>query len=184
MIRAVTVLLVCALAAEASAHEIPARRQVVVQAEADRAMILVTWTSARGPQGSQLIARALWGRRGERGRAALEALAAREALDGLEILAGGRPVEPTSIEVKVNVDPRRPARIVAAVLVTVPRVAARAITVRSTSPMSTRLMWTSPDRAARGPDRAQRWLPGRRSLTLTWNPAHASSSPLRQRPRR
>lgn len=180
---AVVIAVLAALAAEAGAHEIPARRQVVAQADAGKAMFLITWTSARGPQGSQLIARALWGRRGARRQAALEALAAREALDGLEILADGAPVEPASIEVKVNVDARRPARIVAAVLVTVPRASARAVTVRNRSTMSTRLMWISSDRAALGPDQPRRWLPGRRALTLTWKPADVPQPPSRPRRR-
>jgi hypothetical protein len=167
--------------AEAPAHEIPARRQVVAQADADRAMFLVTWASARGPQGSQLIARALWGRRGDRRQVAVEALASREALSGLEILADGVAVKPSSIEVKVRIDARQPARLVAAVLVTVDRDGARTITVRNRSAVSTRLMWTSPGRAATGPDQPRAWLPGRRTLTLTWTRPDVSQASMRPR---
>jgi hypothetical protein len=163
-------------AGEGAAHDSPERRQIIAQAEADAAVFLVAWTSARSPQGSQLLGRALWGRRAPRARVALEALAAREALASLEIRRDGAPVSFTGsgarIDVEVKIDPRPPARVVAAVLITVPRRGAAAISLRDRSAERSRLMWIDrADGLVAGPDRPDRWLPGRRSLTLTWKPS-------------
>ena len=178
---AASAVVTVAMIGEVAAHEFPARRQIVAQADADKAMFLITWTSARGPQGSQMVARALWGRRGKRRQAALEALASREAIAGLEIFADGSAVEPSSIEVKVHLDTRQPVRLVAVVLVTVARKGAQKISIRNKSSVATRLMWTAPKGAARGPDRPRKWLPGRRTLTLTWTPTDVSKARMRSR---
>lgn len=160
-----------AFAPSGAAHIIPPRRAVTVEADADGVALLVAWTSERGPQGSELLARATWGRRGPRARSAIRALAAAEALEGLEILADGRPVKPTETHVKVRVETREPARLVAVVLITVPRRGAHHLTLRDTSQMQSRLMWTDRSRGrASGPGKPGRWLAGRRHLTLTWNP--------------
>lgn len=160
------------LASSGDAHIIPPRRAVTVEADADGVALLVAWTSERGPQGSELLARATWGRRGARARAAIRAMAAAEALEGLEILADGRPVKPSETRVKVRIETKQPARLVAVVLITVPRRGAHHLTLRDTSQMQSRLMWTDrSDGRASGPGKPGRWLAGRRHLTLTWTPS-------------
>jgi len=105
----------------AFAHYVPARRSVTIQAEEHDAAVLVTWTSARGTQGAELLARAAWGRT-SRATDALRNLAANEALRGLHLTLDGQPARPATTHIKMRVEratARDPMRVFVAVLLTV-----------------------------------------------------------------
>ncbi len=107
--------------APALAHYVPARRSITIQAEEHEAAVLITWTSARGSQGAELLARAAWGRR-SRANDALRNLAANEALRGLHLTLDDQPVRPATTHIKMRVErptARDPMRVFVAVLLTV-----------------------------------------------------------------
>ncbi len=171
-LAAVSVLVATATAAQdLHAHTVPARRSVTVQAESGEAAVLVTWTSARGPQGSQLLLRAAWGRSG-RARDAMRSLAATEALRGLLFLVDGNVAIPKTTEVKVRVDQKQPVRVFAAVLVTISVPAGSSLSVSRKSGAFTQLRWrtrTGPNInvGASSPIKEKTWI-RKRTLRIDW----------------
>ncbi len=160
-------------AAAAQGHSVPPRRTVTVQAEKAGAAVLVTWTSARGPQGAQMLGRAAWGR-SARATDALRALASAEALRGLEFETGGVPVSPKSAKIKVRVDTGNssdPPRIVCVVLLSFEskRKFKSELVVRSVGRVETGIRWIDKSVGrARSTQAAGKWLGPRRTLRLSW----------------
>lgn len=123
----------------ASAHEKMPQHTIVVQADNERATILVTWVA--GSEGMErLSARALWSRNSETGDRSLRTLVAQKALSKLQLRVDGKKIPVDKVESKITLDPNGTGRLAAAFLLTID-IPAGAHLLELDAGESTRIKW-------------------------------------------
>lgn len=163
------VVTLSAASAAASAHNSPARRSIVVQAEANEVVILVSWTAPTGILGKLMIAGAAWGRSNAEGLRALKARAAERALAPLEVELDGAPLALKTAGIKLATLDGRPS--VAVLLTAEISSAAHSLRVEVDSREASRILWTDKSDGAMTASRKtppDQWATGQSPLYISW----------------
>jgi hypothetical protein len=172
-IAGLSVAALMSLELAAFAHKTPARRTVVVQAEANEVAVLVTWTAPSGPMGRLVVAAATWGRKGDDVKTALKTFMTSRALATLRFEGNGKNMHFDAIQTKVNLDPGPLGRHTIAILATkkLPKTRPFVLSVSSAQETgATRLSWTNragKDNKIQSSHKSDTWTTTK-TVTLTW----------------
>lgn len=182
--RCVAIAVAICLAGQfAWGHTFPAVHTVVLQVEGCEVAVLVGYRPPSGEATDKLLARIATEPQASR-IATAKTLLASQALGPLTVSLDGKPLQPTSVEAKIGVDPDG-TRPMVVVLVTFAIPAAGGnLAVSSRDPRTTRISWT--DRSSHRVDLEHapgqaKWFTGVASFLLklapSWGACATPSSP-------